>query len=135
VEEKMKKISIIFLLFTVLMTAIFTSCEDPTTTMEPLTEDMIDEWIIGTWDVNTIIETKIGEQSQTTNTTEKYEIENLENDMELILLKSQIFIKEGTNYSVLVNKARTRIEMSSSVIIKTGIIDSETHTTLIMTKR
>lgn len=131
----MKKISIIFLLFTVLMTAIFTSCEDPTTTMEPLTEDMIDEWIIGTWDVNTIIETKIGEQSQTTNTTEKYEIENLENDMELILLKSQIFIKEGTNYSVLVNKARTRIEMSSSVIIKTGIIDSETHTTLIMTKR
>ena len=131
----MKKISIIFLLFTVLMTAIFTSCEDPTTTMEPLTEDMIDEWIIGTWDVNTIIETKIGEQSQTTNTTEKYEIENLENDMELILLKSQIFIKEGTNYSVLVNKARTKIEMSSSVIIKTGIIDSETHTTLIMTKR
>ena len=117
------------------MTAIFTSCEDPTTTMEPLTEDMIDEWIIGTWDVNTIIETKIGEQSQTTNTTEKYEIENLENDMELILLKSQIFIKEGTNYSVLVNKARTKIEMSSSVIIKTGIIDSETHTTLIMTKR
>ena len=131
----MKKISIIFLLFTVLMTAIFISCEDPATTMEPLTEDMIDEWIIGTWDVNTIIETKIGEQSQTTNTTEKYEIENLENDMELILLKSQIFIKEGTNYSVLVNKARTRIEMSSSVIIKTGIIDSETHTTLIMTKR
>ena len=43
--------------------------------------------------------------------------------------------QEGTNYSVLVNKARTRIEMSSSVIIKTGIIDSETHTTLIMTKR
>ena len=131
----MKKISIIFLLFTVLMTAIFTSCEDPTTTMEPLTEDMIDEWIIGTWDVNTIIETKIGEQTQTTNTTGKYEIKNLENDKELVLLKTQIFISEGTNYSVLVNKARTKIEMSSSVIIKTGIIDSETHTTLIMTKR
>lgn len=131
----MKKISIIFLLFTVLMTAIFTSCEDPATTMEPLTEDMIDEWIIGTWDVNTIIETKIGEQSQTTNTTGYYEIKNLENDKELVLLKTQIFISEGTNYSVLVNKARTKIEMSSSVIIKTGIIDSETHTTLIMTKR
>lgn len=131
----MKKISIIFLLFTVLMTAIFTSCEDPTTTMEPLTEDMIDEWIIGTWDVNTIIETKIGEQSQTTNTTGKYEIKNLKNDKELVLLKTQIFISEGTNYSVLVNKARTKIEMSSSVIIKTGIIDSETHTSLIMTKR
>lgn len=131
----MKKISIIFLLFTVLMTAIFTSCEDPTTTMEPLTEDMIDEWIIGTWDVNTIIETKIGEQSQTTNTTGKYEIKNLKNDKELVLLKTQIFISEGTNYSVLVNKARTKIEMSSSVIIKTGIIDNETHTTLIMTKR
>lgn len=131
----MKKISIIFLLFTVLMTAIFTSCENPTTTMEPLTEDMIDEWIIGTWDVNTIIETKIGEQSQTTNTTGYYEIKNLENDKELVLLKTQIFISEGTNYSVLVNKARTKIEMSSSVIIKTGIIDSETHTTLIMTKR
>ena len=131
----MKKISIIFLLFTVLMTAIFTSCENPTTTMEPLTEDMIDEWIIGTWDVNTIIETKIGEQSQTTNTTGKYEIKNLENDKELVLLKTQIFISEGTNYSVLVNKARTKIEMSSSVIIKTGIIDSERHTTLIMTKR
>ena len=131
----MKKISIIFLLFTVLMTAIFTSCENPTTTMEPLTEDMIDEWIFGTWDVNTIIETKIGEQSQTTNTTGKYEIKNLENDKELVLLKTQIFISEGTNYSVLVNKARTKIEMSSSVIIKTGIIDSETHTTLIMTKR
>ena len=129
----MKKISIIFLLFTVLMTAI--SCENPTTTMEPLTEDMIDEWIIGTWDVNTIIETKIGEQTQTTNTTGKYEIKNLENDKELVLLKTQIFISEGTNYSVLVNKARTKIEMSSSVIIKTGIIDSETHTTLIMTKR
>lgn len=131
----MKKISIIFLLFTVLMTAIFTSCEDPTTTMEPLTEDMIDEWIIGTWDVNTIIETKIGEQSQTTNTTGKYEIKNLKNGKELVLLKTQIFISEGTNYSVLVNKARTKIEMSSSVIIKTGIIDNETHTTLIMTKR
>ena len=92
----MKKISIIFLLFTVLMTAIFTSCEDPTTTMEPLTEDMIDEWIIGTWDVNTIIETKIGEQSQTTNTTGKYEIKNLKNGKELVLLKTQIFISEGT---------------------------------------
>lgn len=131
----MKKISIIFLLFAVLMTAIFTSCEDPTTTMEPLTEDMIDEWIIGTWDVNTIIETKKGEQSQTTNTTGKYEIKNLKNDKELVLLKTQIFISESTNYSVLVNKARTKIEMSSSVIIKTGIIDGEKHTTLIMTKR
>lgn len=130
----MKKISIIFLLFTVLMTAIVTSCEDPTTTMEPLTEDMIDEWIIGTWNVDSIIETKIGGKTQTRKTTEKYEIENLENDMELILLKSQIFITEGTNYSVLVNKARTRIEMSSSVIIKTDIIDSETHTTKVMTK-
>ena len=78
----MKKISIIFLLFTVLMTAIFTSCENPTTTMEPLTEDMIDEWIIGTWDFNTIIETKIGEQSQTTNTTGKYEIKNFLNTEE-----------------------------------------------------
>ena len=131
----MKKISIIFLLFTVLMTAIFTSCENPTTTMEPLTEDMIDEWIIGTWDVNTIIQTKTGDQAQTTNSTGYYEIKNLENDKELVLLKTQIFISEGTNYSVLVNKARTKIEMSSSVIIKTGIIDSETHTTLIMTKR
>lgn len=117
------------------MTAIFTSCEDPTTTMEPLTEDMIDEWIIGTWDVNTIIETKIGEQSQTTNTTGKCEIKNLKNDKELVLLKTQIFISEGTTYSVLVNKARTKIEMNSTVIIKTGIIDGEEHTTLIMTKR
>lgn len=129
----MKKFSILFSILAVLLTVTFTSCGD-INAMEPLTEDMIGEWIIGTWDVETNTEIKKDGKTETTKETDTYEIDNL-NDIDLSSLKTSIFISNGTNYSVLVNKARTKIEMNSTVKVSLSFINVETYTSIVMTKR
>ena len=85
----MKKLSVLFSIFTVLMAVIFTSCEDPAKTMEPFTKDMIGEWMIGTWDISSSSKETVvqGEEEQTTEsiTTGTYEIKGIEDDSEVIM--------------------------------------------------
>ena len=138
----MKKLSVLFSIFTVLMAVTFTSCEDPAKTMEPFTEDMIGEWMIGTWDFSSSskMTTVMGGEEQTTEstTTGTYEIKGIEDDSEVIMtLVSEGFEQEekGTfedfkktlfpeteeiegvtmNVSSNINKAKTKIEMNMSM--------------------
>ena len=138
----MKKLSVLFSIFTVLMAVTFTSCEDPAKTMEPFTEDMVGEWMIGTWDFSSSskMTTVMGGEEQTTEstTTGTYEIKGIEDDSEVIMtLVSEGFEQEekGTfedfkktlfseteetegvtmNVSSNINKAKTKIEMNMSM--------------------
>ena len=95
----MKKLSVLFSIFTVLMAVIFTSCEDPAKTMEPFTKDMIGEWMIGTWDFSSSSKSTLvmGEEEQTTESTATgtYEIKGIEDDSEVIItLVSEGFEQE-----------------------------------------
>ena len=93
----MKKLSVIFSIFAVLMAVIFTSCTPPMAvtstssakTMEPFTKDMIGEWMIGTWDISSSSKETVvqGEEEQTTEstTTGTYEIKGIEDDSEVIM--------------------------------------------------
>ena len=138
----MKKLSVLFSIFAVLMAVTFTSCEDPAKTMEPFTEDMVGEWMIGTWDISSSskMTTVMGGEEQTTEstTTGTYEIKGIEDDSEVIMtLVSEGFEQEekGTfedfkktlfpeteeiegvtmNVSSNINKAKTKIEMNMSM--------------------
>ena len=138
----MKKLSVLFSIFTVLMAVTFTSCEDPAKTMEPFTEDMIGEWMIGTWDISSSSKSTLvmGEEEQTTEstTTGTYEIKGIEDDSEVIMtlvsegveqeqigtfedFKKTLFLEteetEGVtmNVSSNINKAKTKIEMNMSM--------------------
>lgn len=138
----MKKLSVLFSIFAVLMAVTFTSCEDPAKTMEPFTEDMVGEWMIGTWDISSSSKSTlvIGEEEQTTEstTTGTYEIKGIENDSEVIMtlvsegveqeqigtfeaFKKTLFPEteetEGVtmNVSSNINKAKTKIEMNMSM--------------------
>ena len=138
----MKKLCVLFSIFTVLMAVTFTSCEDPAKTMEPFTKDMIGEWMIGTWDISSSSKSTLvmGEEEQTTEstTTGTYEIKGIEDDSEVIMtLVSEGFEQEekGTfedfkktlfpeteeiegvtmNVSSNINKAKTKIEMNMSM--------------------
>ena len=138
----MKKLSVLFSIFTVLMAVTFTSCEDPAKTMEPFTEDMVGEWMIGTWDISSSSKSTfvIGEEEQTTEstTTGTYEIKGIEDDSEVIMtlvsegveqeqkgtfedFKKTLFPEteetEGVtmNVSSNINKAKTKIEMNMSM--------------------
>ena len=138
----MKKLSVLFSIFTVLMAVTFTGCEDPAKTMEPFTEDMVGEWMIGTWDFSSSskMTTVMGGEEQTTEstTTGTYEIKGIEDDSEVIMtlvsegfeqeekgtfedFKKTLFPKteeiEGVtmNVSSNINKAKTKIEMNMSM--------------------
>lgn len=138
----MKKLSVLFSIFTVLMAVTFTSCEDPAKTMEPFTKDMIGEWMIGTWDISSSSKSTLvmGEEEQTTEstTTGTYEIKGIEDDSEVIMtlvsegveqeqigtfedFKKTLFLEteetEGVtmNVSSNINKAKTKIEMNMSM--------------------
>ncbi len=138
----MKKLSVLFSIFTVLMAVTFTSCEDPAKTMEPFTEDMVGEWMIGTWDISSSSKSTLvmGEEEQTTEstTTGTYEIKGIEDDSEVIMtlviegveqeqkgtfedFKKTLFPEtEETedvtmNVSSNINKAKTKIEMNMSM--------------------
>ena len=141
-RKQMKKFSVLFSIYAVLMAVTFTSCEDPAKTMEPFTEDMVGEWMIGTWDFSSSSKTTLvmGEEEQTTEstTTGTYEIKGIEDDSEVIMtLVSEGFEQEekGTfedfkktlfpeteeiegvtmNVSSNINKAKTKIEMNMSM--------------------
>lgn len=138
----MKKLSVLFSIFAVLMAVTFTSCEDPAKTMEPFTEDMIGEWMIGTWDISGSSKSTLvmGEEEQTTEstTTGTYEIKGIEDDSEVIMtfvsegveqeqigtfedFKKTLFPETGEtegvtmNVSSNINKAKTKIEMNMSM--------------------
>ena len=133
----MKKLSVLFSIFTVLMAVTFTSCEDPAKTMEPFTEDMVGEWMIGTWDISGSLKSTfvIGEEEQTTvsTATGTYEIKGIENDSEVIGtfvsegveqkqigtfedFKKSLFPEETEgvtmNVSSNINKVKTKIEIN-----------------------
>ena len=141
-RKQMKKLSVLFSIFTVLMAVTFTSCEDPAKTMEPFTEDMIGEWMIGTWDFSSSSKSTfvMGEEEQTTESTATgtYEIKGIEDDSEVIMtlvsegveqeekgtfedFKKTLFPEtedtEGVtmNVSSNINKAKTKIEMNMSM--------------------
>ena len=160
----MKKLSVLFSIFTVLMAVIFTSCEDPAKTMEPFTKDMIGEWMIGTWDFSSSSKSTLvmGEEEQTTESTATgtYEIKGIEDDSEVIItLVSEGFEQEekGTfedfkktlfpeteetegvtvNVSSNINKAKTKIEMNVSMQSGSEEVGFKMSTTasIVLTKR
>lgn len=160
----MKKLSVLFSIFTVLMAVTFTSCEDPAKTMEPFTKDMIGEWMIGTWDFSSSSKSTLvmGEEEQTTESTATgtYEIKGIEDDSEVIItLVSEGFEQEekGTfedfkktlfpeteetegvtvNVSSNINKAKTKIEMNVSMQSGSEEVGFKMSTTasIVLTKR
>jgi len=159
----MKKLSVLFSIFTVLMAVTFTSCEDPAKTMEPFTEDMIGEWMIGTWDFSSSSKstTVMGEEEQTTESTATgtYEIKGIEDDSEVIitLVSEEVELEEGTfedfkktlfseieetdgvtvNVSSNINKAKTKIEMNVSMQSGSEEVGFKMSTTasIVLTKR
>lgn len=158
----MKKLSVLFSIFTVLMAVTFTSCEDPAKTMEPFTEDMIGEWMIGTWDFSTSSKTTtvMGGEEQTTEstTTGTVEIKGIKDYSEVIqtgviegVEQKQIgtfkdfkksFFPEETegvtmNVSSNINKAKTKIEMNMSMQSGSEEVGFKMSTTgsIVLTKR
>ena len=161
----MKKLSVLFSIFAVLMAVTFTSCEDQAKTMEPFTEDMIGEWMIGTWDISSSSKETVvqGEEEQTTEstTTGTYEIKGIEDDSDVIsttiilgvetsatvkfsfvkdllfLAKNSSFETEGAKvkYSLEVNKPRTKIVANTSSKVEVLGITTEKVSTSTWTKR
>ena len=137
----MKKLSVIFSIFAVLMAVIFTSCTpEVSDEMDLFTEDIIGEWMIGIWDISSSSKSTfvIGEEEQTTEstTTGTYEIKGIEDDSEVIMtlvsegveqeqigtfedFKKSLFPEETEgvtmNVSSNINKAKTKIEMNMSM--------------------
>ena len=92
----MKKFSVLFSIFAVLMAVTFTSCTpEVSEEMDTFTEDMIGEWMIGTWDMFSSSKSTsvIGEKEQTTEITATGTIEfkGIEDDSECIIT----FVREG----------------------------------------
>ena len=160
----MKKLSVLFSIFTVLMAVTFTSCEDPAKTMEPFTEDMIGEWMIGTWDFSSSSKSTLvmGEEEQIKESTATgtYEIKGIEDDSEVIMtlfsegveqeekgtfedfkktLFSEIEETDGVtvNVSSNINKAKTKIEMNVSMQSGSEEVGFKMSTTasIVLTKR
>lgn len=92
----MKKFSVLFSIFAVLMAVTFTSCTpEASEEMDSFTKDMIGEWMIGTWDMfsSSKSTTVRGEEEQTTELTATGTIEfkGIEDDSECIIT----FVREG----------------------------------------
>ena len=92
----MKKLSVLFSIFTVLMAVTFTSCTpEVSEEMDSFTEDMIGDWMIGTWDMFSSSKSTsvMGEEEQTTESTATGTIEfkGIEDDSECIIT----FVIEG----------------------------------------
>ncbi len=95
-RKQMKKFSVLFSIFAVLMAVTFTSCTpEVSEEMDSFTEDMIGEWMIGTWDMFSSSKSTsvIGEKEQTTESTATGTIEfkGIEDDSEWIIT----FVREG----------------------------------------
>ena len=139
----MKKISVLFSILAVLFTVAFTGC-NPSTTMEPFTEDTIGDWLIGEWEIKSTTSMKMGDLEESETETFVYDIKGIEDSSEVVItyydedgevefteketfkefksifdlssdIKEQFGTTEGVNYSCLVNKARNKFEMNISV--------------------
>ena len=135
----MKKLSVLFSIFAVLMAVTFTSC-DQSSKMEPFTKDMIGEWMIGTWDVENVGKTVVAGVETELKTQGSYEIKGIEDDSDVIsttiisgeetsgtvkfsMVKDILFLAKNSSietegikmeYSLEVNKPRTKIVANAS---------------------
>ena len=134
----MKKLSVLFSIFAVLMAVTFTSCTpEVSEEMDSFTEDMIGEWMIGTWDMFSSSKSTsvMGEEEQTTESTATGTIEfkGIEDDSEVLYFigfegeeikkfgtfkdfKKELFIEtkdtDEDEVCVMVNKERSKISMT-----------------------
>lgn len=101
----MKKLSVLFSIFTVLMAVIFTSCTpEVSEEMDSFTEDMIGDWMIGTWDIDsTSKQTGVvnGEKREAvTKQTGTYEFKGIEDESEIeIKVEDRLIYKSGEEYT------------------------------------
>ena len=156
----MKKLSVLFSIFAVLMAVTFTSC-DQSSKMEPLTEDMIGEWMIGTWDVEIVGKTVVAGVEAEAKTQGLYEIKGIEDDSDVIsttiisgvetsatvkfsFVKDLLFSAKNSSietedvkmeYSLEVNKPRTKIVANTSSKVEVLGKTTETVSTSTWTKR
>ena len=101
----MKKLSVLFSIFAVLMAVTFTSCTpEVSEEMDSFTEDMIGEWMIGIWDIDsTSKQTGVvnGEKREAvTKQTGTYEFKGIEDDSEIeIKVEESLTYKAGEEYT------------------------------------
>ena len=101
----MKKLSVIFSIFAVLMAVIFTSCTpEVSDEMDLFTEDIIGEWMIGIWDIDsTTKQTGVvnGEKREAvTKQTGTYEFKGIEDESEIeIKVEDRLIYKSGEEYT------------------------------------
>ena len=101
----MKKLSVLFSIFTVLMAVTFTSCTPEVSDgMDLFTEDIIGEWMIGIWDIDsTTKQTGVvnGEKREAeTKQTGTYEFKGIEDDSEIeIKVEESLKYKSGEEYT------------------------------------
>ena len=156
----MKKLSVLFSIFAVLMAVTFTSC-DQSSKMEPLTKDMIGEWMIGTWDVENVKKTVVAGVETEAKTQSLYEIKGIEDDSDVIsttiildvetsatvkfsIVKDLLFLAKNSSietegakveYSLEVNKPRTKIISNTSSKVEVLGNTTEIVSTSTWTKR
>jgi len=104
-RKQMKKLSVLFSIFTVLMAVTFTSCTPEVSDgMDLFTEDIIGEWMIGIWDIDsTTKQTGVvnGEKREAvTKQTGTYEFKGIEDDSEIeIKVEESLTYKSGEEYT------------------------------------
>jgi hypothetical protein len=104
-RKQMKKLSVLFSIFTVLMAVTFTSCTpEVSEEMDSFTEDMIGEWMIGTWDIDhTSKQTGVvnGEKREAVSKQAgTYEFKGIEDDSEIeIKVEESLTYKSGEEYT------------------------------------
>lgn len=145
---------ILLSIFVLLMAFNFISC-DNSVDMEHLTEDMIDEWLIGTWDyelTNTSIDEEQNEDRHVFNGW--YEIEGIQDEdkvKSLFLdntfeetfedfLKNKLFIELVENPDVTIISSKVQVNKEKTKIIRytksqTSEPKCDAKIILVMTKR
>ena len=156
----MKKLSVLFSIFAVLMAVTFTSC-DQSSKMEPLTKEKIGERMIGTWDVENVKKTVVAGVETEAKTQSLYEIKGIEDDSDVIsttiildvetsatvkfsIVKDLLFLAKNSSietegakveYSLEVNKPRTKIISNTSSKVEVLGNTTEIVSTSTWTKR
>lgn len=104
-RKQMKKFSVLFSIFAVLLAVTFTSCTpEVSEEMDSFTEDIIGEWMIGIWDIDsTSKQTGVvnGEKREAvTKQTGTYEFKGIEDDSEIeIKVEESLTYKSGEEYT------------------------------------
>lgn len=145
---------ILLSIFVLLMAFNFISC-DNSVDMEHLTEDMIDEWLIGTWDYE-LTNTSIDEEQNEDRHVFKgwYEIEGIQDEdkvKSLFLdntfeetfedfLKNKLFIELVENPDVTIISSKVQVNKEKTKIIRytksqTSEPKCDAKIILVMTKR